>query len=67
MGKHQNSVMVVRIWLKFWWMTPMVVKNNHTKSTVAAGNGCREWLGVGVGVGVGLGLGMEWALGLGLV
>ena len=31
MGKNQNSVMVLRIRLKFWWMIPMGVKYNHTK------------------------------------
>ena len=31
MGKNQNSVVVLRIWLKFCWMIPMGVKYNHTK------------------------------------
>ena len=31
MGKNQKSVVVLRIWLKFWWMIPMRVKDNHTK------------------------------------
>ena len=31
MGKNQNSVVVLWIWLKFWWMIPMGVKYNHTK------------------------------------
>ena len=31
MGKNQNSVVVVRIRPKFWWMIPMGVKYNHTK------------------------------------
>ena len=31
MGKNQNSVVVLQIWLKFWWMIPMGVKYNHTK------------------------------------
>ena len=31
MGKNQNSVVVLRIWLKFSWMIPMGVKYNHTK------------------------------------
>ena len=31
MGKNQNSVVVLRIWLKFWWMIPMGVRDNHTK------------------------------------
>ena len=31
MGKNQNSVVVLWIWLKFWWMIPMGVKHNHTK------------------------------------
>ena len=48
MGKKQNSVVVLRIWVKFWWMIPMGVRDNPTKyepenSTVAAGNGCRKW------------------------
>ena len=30
MGKNQNSVVVLRIRLKFWWMIPMGVKYNHT-------------------------------------
>ena len=31
MGKKKNSVVVLRIWLKFWCMIPMGVKYNHTK------------------------------------
>ena len=31
MGKNQNSVVVLWISLKFWWMIPMGVKYNHTK------------------------------------
>ena len=31
MGKNQNSVVVLRIRLKFWWMIPMDVRDNHTK------------------------------------
>ena len=31
MGKNQNSIVVLWIWLKFWGMIPMGVKNNHTK------------------------------------
>ena len=31
MGKNQNSVVVLRIRLKFWWMMTMGVKYNHTK------------------------------------
>ena len=31
MGKNQNSVVVLHIRLKFWWMIPMGVKYNHTK------------------------------------
>ena len=31
MGKNQNSVVVLWIWLKFWCMIPMGVKYNHTK------------------------------------
>ena len=31
MGKNHNSVMVLWILVKFWWMIPMGVKYNHTK------------------------------------
>ena len=31
MGKNQISVVVLRIWLKFWWMIPMGVRDNPTK------------------------------------
>ena len=31
MGKNRNSLVVLRIWLKFWWMIPMGVRDNHTK------------------------------------
>ena len=31
MGKNQNSVVVLLIWVKFWWMIPMGVKYNHRK------------------------------------
>ena len=31
MGKNQNSVVVLWIWLKFWCKIPMGVKYNHTK------------------------------------
>ena len=31
MGKNQISVVVLRIRLKFWWMIPMGVRDNHTK------------------------------------
>ena len=31
MGKNQNSVVGLRIRVKFWWMIPMDVKYNHTK------------------------------------
>ena len=31
MGKNQMSVVVLRIRLKFWWMIPMGVRDNHTK------------------------------------
>ena len=44
MAKNHNSVVVLQIWVKFWWMIPMAVKYNHTKleqknSTVASGMG----------------------------
>ena len=31
MGQNQNSVVVLQIRVKFWWMIPMGVKYNHTK------------------------------------
>ena len=31
MGKNQNSVVVLRIRLKFWCMIPKSVRDNHTK------------------------------------
>ena len=31
MGKNQNSVVVLQIRVKFWWMIPISVKYNHTK------------------------------------
>ena len=31
MGKNQNSIVVLQIRVKFWWMIPMGVKYNHTK------------------------------------
>ena len=31
MGKNQKSVVVLRIPVKFWWMMPMGVRDNHTK------------------------------------
>ena len=31
MGENQNSVVVLRIRLEFWWMMPKGVKYNHTK------------------------------------
>ena len=31
MGKNQNSIVVLQIWVKFSWMIPMGVKYNHTK------------------------------------
>ena len=31
MGQNQNSVVVLWIRVKFWWMIPMGVKYNHTK------------------------------------
>ena len=31
MGKNQNSVVVLWIWLNFWCMIPMGVKNHHIK------------------------------------
>ena len=48
MGKNQNSIVGVQIWMRFCWMIPMGVKYNHTKleqknSKVAAGNGICKW------------------------
>ena len=47
MGKNQTFVVVLQIRVKFWWMIPMGVKYNHTKSgknsAVAAGNRIRKW------------------------
>ena len=31
MGKNQNSVVVLWIWLKFWCMIPMGVRDNQTR------------------------------------
>ena len=31
MGKNQNSVVVLRIRPKLWWMIPMGVRDSHTK------------------------------------
>ena len=31
MGKNRNSVVVLQLWVKFWWMIPLGVKYNHTK------------------------------------
>ena len=31
MGKNQNSVVVLRNRVEFWWTIPMGVKYNHTK------------------------------------
>ena len=31
MGKNQNSIVVLRISVKFWWMITMGVRDNHTK------------------------------------
>ena len=44
MGKNQNSVVVLRIWLKFWWMIPMGVRDNHTKFEQKPNGGGREQL-----------------------
>ena len=42
MGKNGNSVVVLRIWLKFWCMIPMGVKYNHTKLSEKLNGGGRE-------------------------
>ena len=44
MGKNQNSVMVLWIWLKFWWIIPMRVRDNHTKCEQELNGGGREQL-----------------------
>ena len=31
MGKNQNSVVVLWIWVKFWWKLLMGARDNHTK------------------------------------
>ena len=31
MGQNQNSVVVLWIQMKLWWMIPMGVKYNHTR------------------------------------
>ena len=31
MGRNQNSVVVLQIRVRFWWMIPMGVTYNHTK------------------------------------
>ena len=36
MAKNHNSVVVLRIRTKFWWMIPMGVKYNHTKFELEA-------------------------------
>ena len=42
MGKNQNSVVVLWIWLKIWCMIPMGVKYNHTKFEQELNGGGRE-------------------------
>ena len=39
MGQNRNSVVVHQIPVKFWWMIPMGVKYNHTKSLSKKLNG----------------------------
>ena len=39
MGKNRNSVVVLWIGVKFWWMIPMGVNYNHTKFE----HGTRRW------------------------
>ena len=45
MGENQNSVVVLRIRLKFWGMIPMGVRDNHTKYEQETQ---RWWPGTGV-------------------
>ena len=48
MGENQNSVVVLQIRLKFWWMIPMGVRDNHTKFERETQ---RWWPATGVGSG----------------
>ena len=48
MGKNQNSVVVLQIQVKFWWMIPMGVKYNHTKFEQET-QGCRPETGFASG------------------
>ena len=48
MCKNHNSVVVLRAPLKFWWMIPMGVKDNHTKFEPEIQ---RWWPGMGVASG----------------
>ena len=41
MGKNQNSVVVLRIWLKFWWMIPEQETQRWRPGTAVAGGGPR--------------------------
>ena len=48
MGENQNSVVVLQIPMKLWWMIPMGVKYNHTKLEQETprwrpGNVIRKW------------------------
>ena len=47
MGKNHNSVVVLWIWRKFWWMIPMGAGQSRQvwarNSIVAAANKCRKW------------------------
>ena len=42
MGQNQNSVVVLRIQVKFWWMIPMGVKYNHKSLSKKLNGGGRE-------------------------
>ena len=30
MGKNQNSVVVLQIWVKFWWMPPLPARSQFS-------------------------------------
>ena len=44
MGENQYSVVVLRIWLKFWWMMPMGVRDTTQSLSKKLNGGGREQL-----------------------
>ena len=42
MGKNHSSIVVLRIWPKFWWMLLVGVKDNHTSMSPKFNGGGRE-------------------------